>query len=495
MNLIRQALTTPTIRLLALFVLFLTLMALLPWSPQGPFDARDYKTIEGVSLSYPWWGVLLEPLFAPAQMLINAPDFRLTIIVSGLWLAIAAIALPIGLSLRRSPRPSPMRIAGRTTATLAITLLLYFAYVLAAAVVYFPGWKLEVENPEWLVADLQSHTLGSHDGLVTAKKSLSWHEARGYDLFAVTEHYDASGAFATRDLANQTEETPAVIPGVEINSEDEDFILGIGLKNGDIPKYAGQQDTDYSRRFMQNIHQQHDGATIVLSWGLAPERVKPLIASGADAFEIVNTGHPDVSQELHDELLRAEKEEGVVMLASTDWHGWSGFSRTWTLVHIPDAAQLSKDQIAARTVKLLRDRKQDAFVPVVAGYMGPVAWLRTAFSPLFETVRYGAELSAPRVIAWWGWLFAFAALYGWLRERKLAAKPILLGTISLLLSLTLLQRTVELYGWWPGKPATEYSVEIGGSALWLGLLSLILACLLLLPQGWRCYQQRKDVAK
>ncbi len=495
MNLIRQALTTHTFRLLALFILFLTLMALLPWNPQGPFDARDYKLIEGVSLSYPWWGVLLEPFYAPAQMLMNAPDFRLALIVTGLWVAIAAIALPIWLSLRESPRPSPWRIAGRTSATLTVSILLYLTYVITAAVVYFPGWKLEVDNPEWLVADLQSHTLGSHDGLVTAKKSLGWHEARGYDLFAVTEHYVADGSFAARDLANKTAGAPVVIPGVEINSEHEDFILGIGLKNGDIPKYAGPEDTAYSRRFMENIHQQHNGATIVLSWGLEPARVSKLIANGADAFEIVNTGHPDVPQKLRDELLRAEKEDGVVMLASTDWHGWSGFSRTWTLVHIPDAAKLSKNQIAARTIQLLREHKQDAFVPVVAGYMGPVAWVRTIFTPLFETVRYGAELSTPRVVSWWVWFFALAGLYGWLRQKGYSVPSVLLGTTSLLLSLTLLQRGMELHGWWPGKTTTEYSLEIGGNVFWLGLLSLLLALWFLLPQGWRWYQQKKAALK
>lgn len=495
MTALRQLLTAPAFRLLALFILFLTLMALLPWQPQGPFDARDYQRIGGVSLTYPWWGVLLEPLFAPAQMLMNAPDFRLALTATAFWVVAAAIGLPIWFSLRASPRPSKLLIARRTGVTLVVSLVLYLAYIIAAAVIYFPGWKLEVDNPEWLVADLQSHTLGSHDGLVTAEKSLSWHKARGYDLFAVTEHYDATGSFAARDLADKTEDAPAVIPGVEINSESEDFILGIGLKNGDIPKYNGPEDTAYSRRFIENIHQQHDGATIALSWGLAPKRVATLVKYGIDAFEIANTGHPDVSQKLRDRLLQAEKRDGVVLLASTDWHGWGGFSRTWTLVHIPDAAKLSGDQIAARTVQLLRERKQEAFVPVVAGYMGPVPWLRTALTPLFETVRYGAELSAPRVIAWWGWFLALVVLSAWLRERQLSATPILLGAFSLWLSLALLQRAMELHGWWPGKSATEYSLEIGNSVFWIGLVTLGVASAFLLPLLWHWYQQRKALLR
>lgn len=495
MNFLRQTLASRGLRLLALFILLLTLLALLPWSPQGPFDARDYQRIEGVSLSYPWWGVALEPLFAPAQMLMNAPDFRLALIATAFWVVITALLLPIWFSLRTSPRPSKLLIARRSVVTVTLSVVLYLAYIITAAVVYFPGWKLEVENPEWLVADLQSHTLGSHDGLVTPAKSLSWHEDRGYNLFAVTEHYDASGAFAARDLANKTEGAPAVIPGVEINSESEDFILGIGLKSGDIPKYSGREDRAYSRRFIENIHAQHQGATIALSWGLAPQRVATLVDAGIDAFEIVNTGHPDVSQELRDELLRAEKEDGVLLLASTDWHGWGGFSRTWTLVHIPDAAKLSGDQIAARTVELLRERKQEAFVPVVAGYMGPVPWLRTAFTPLFETVRYAAELSTARIMAWWGWFFALVALHAWLRQKRLPIGRVLPGGVSLLLSLMLLQRTLELYGWWPGKWATEYSVEIGASTFWLGLLSLLVAGVFLGPPGWQFYRRRMDALK
>ncbi len=492
MNYLRPAFDTLAFRLLALFLLFLTIMALLPWTPQGPFDARDYHTIEGVSLSYPWWGALLEPLFAPAQVLVNSPNYHLTIVVTLFWVVAAAIGLPIWQASRDFPRPSRRSIARRVGINLMVSLVLYFAYVIAAAVVYFPGWTLEVENPEWLVADLQSHTIASHDGLVTAEKSFSWHADRGYDLFAVTEHDDPGGSFTTRDLANRTEGAPAVIPGVEVNNEDSDFLLGIGLKNGKFPRYGGAKDTAYSHRFIENIHRRHDGAAIALSWKLEPEKVGKLVAAGIDGFEIVNSGHPDVSQKLRDEMLRAEKEDGVVLIASTDWHGWSGYSRTWTLVHIPDAAKLNNDQIAARTVQLLRERKQEAFVPVVAGYMGPVPWLRTAFSPLFEIVRYGAELSPARLIAWWGWFFALAALYGWLREKQFAVVPLLLGSTSLLLSIMLLQRALELHGWWPGMPAaTEVTLEVGGRVFWVGLLSLGVATAYLLPETWHRYRRRK----
>lgn len=470
MKRLTTALNLTGFRLLGMLLLLLTVMAMSPWNPQGPYDARDYQQIEGVSLSYPWWGTLFEPLFAPAHILMGAPDFRQAIIASAAWVVVLAILVVLWHASRQTPR-RPLATAWRLLLIPAVSLSLYLAYVIAAAVLYFPSWSLEVKNPEWVVADLQSHTLGSHDGTVTARKSLQWHRDKGYDLFAVTEHNDPSGAFAARELADHTKGAPIVIPGVEVNTEHEDFLLGIGLQSNDILRYE-EQKKDYARHFIANIHNKHHGATIALAWGMAPERVDILADAGIDGFELVNTGHPDISLPLRRALLRAAKNQGVVMLASTDWHGWSGFSRTWTLVHIPDAEQMSRAQIADRTVELLRQHRQDAFVPVVSGYMGPVNSMRTVFSPFAESVRYGAELSTPRLISWWVWAGLLVALHGALRKRRLATGKTLLASVSLGLGAVLLLRASELYGSWQHIPATEYTVEMGQYVVQLGFIAV-----------------------
>lgn len=471
MNSLKQALATSGFRWLLQFLLLLTVMALLPWEPQGPFDARDYQRIEGVTLSYPWWGVLFEPLFAPGHMLIGAPDFRQAIIAGAAWVFALSVLFVLWQRWRQQPR-RPLYTAWRLLLVPTISLSLYLAYVIASAVLYFPSWNLEVDNPDWVVADLQSHTLGSHDGMVTARKSLDWHSDRGYDLFAVTEHVDPSGAFATRELARRTEGAPVVIPGVEVNSEHEDFLLGIGLKNNEILQYRDHRE-DYARRFIADIHDRHNGAAIALSWGVAPERVAQLAEAGIDAFELVNTGHPDVSLALRKELLRAEKEYGVVMLASTDWHGWGGFSRTWTLINIPGASQLNDEQLAERTVTLLRERRQEAFIPVASGYMGPVPLLRPLLTPFAEAARYGAELSVPRLASWWGWFLILIALHRWLGKRRFASGKTLLSLTTLGLGSALLLRASELYGLWPQIPATDYTLEMGQHVLYLGLITLV----------------------
>lgn len=495
MNALKLALATPAYRwLLQLTVLITAFALLLPWDPQGPFDARTLERIDGVSLAYPWWGVLFEPIFAPAHMLMGSPDFRLTIFTTLGWIAILALLLSLWHQLRQTPRPHPLRIGWRMLRTMLFSVGLYLAYVIAAAVLHFPSWSLVVESPEWVAADLQSHTVNSHDGVITAEKSLAWHKRLGYDVYAVTEHNDATGSFATRDLADRTDGAPVVIPGVEVSAAHGDFLLGIGLDDNDFAQVDGDRKS-YARRFSEDLHASHDGAVIALSWKVAPERVDTLVDAGVDAFELVNTGHPDVSNELREAMLRAEKERGVVMLASTDWHGWGGFSRTWTLVHIPDNADLSRDALAERVVTLLRERKQEAFIPVLSGYTGEVPLLRTALSPVAETVRYAAELSAPRIAAWWGWFILLVAVHAWLVRRGFSGGRVIFGLAGLTLGGLLLWRASEMYGLWEGIPATPYTLHNGQFVLLFGAIALLMGIVALVRGLWRKGETVEEVVE
>jgi hypothetical protein len=184
-------------------------------------------------------------------------------------------------------------------------------------------------------------------------------------------------------------------------------------------------------------------------------------------------------------MLRASKEHGVVMLASTDWHGWGGYSRTWTLVKVPEAAQLNREQLAERVVSLLRERRQEAFIPVIAGYSGEVPLLRTLFSPFAETVRYGAELSTARLSGWWGWFIVLVGLHAWLVRRGFGGGRVLFGAGLLLLGAMLLWRGTELLGLWPAIPATAYTLHNGQFVLLFGGGSLLLGLVALVKGLWR----------
>jgi hypothetical protein len=471
----------------------LTLFALLPWQPQGPFDARDFQPVEGMHLTLPLWGQLLEPLFAPAYLLVGAPDYRIAIISSLLWLL---FLLPLIL-LWRDYRNS--RTLWRSLLScVAVTLVaagLFVSYLLCALMLNFPGWQLQIDDDR-VVADLQTHTLGSHDGFVTPEQNLRWHEVRGYDLVAVTEHNDPQGSFVAREVAEGDPlNTVAVIAAVEVSNEHEEFLLGLGLQAGRalLPWQGNEQD--YSRRFITDIHQGHDGAVVAMAWKLRPERVRALVASGVDAFEIANTGHPDVPLAVREQLLAAAREDGVVLLASTDWHGWSGLTRTWTVVDLPGAEKMSHRQRAAEVVAMLQRREAAAFTPVVAGYMGPPSTLRALFAPWVELLRYAAELSPLRLAAWWLWGGVLWLLAGMLQRRGHSPVALLSAIVIGGFAMALARRGGELLAIEVGGAVlSEDTVLWGERALLVAALALLFATWLLW-RGWRNGREVRPLAK
>lgn len=463
--------------ILFLPLLVLTALALLPWQPQGPFDARDYTPLAGMHLDYPLSGALLEPLLALGHVILGAPDFRLALGAVAVWLL-----LGVGGWMLWQGRTRPWWHNGFTAVAAAVLVVwCLLAYVLLLAHVHFPGWRLLVDDPELVVADLQSHTIASHDGLARAPVNLAWHQARGYGLTAITEHDDPRGSFHAREVARAAFPALGVVPGIEVGSEYGGFLLGLGLKEAvPLPDFAADR-TDYARRFTAAVHQEHGGAVIAMAWPLDAAAIPALAAAGVDGFEIANTGHPDVPLDVRQAMLDLAAAGQVVLVASTDWHGWSGFTRTWTVMRVPGAAQMTPEARAAAAVELLRARRGDAIVPVVAGYLGPPSFLRVVLTPLTETVRYAAELSGPRLAAWWVWGLILA--YGVLR-RGVAAGRWLAAGLALTGAAVLAWRG---YGLWSTQAMagevllSDVLPELGVMA-WYGALGLGLAALWL---GWR----------
>lgn len=461
-------------------LLLLSVLALLPWDPLGPFDARDYSLLPDMRIDYPSAAAVLEPLIAPGHILMGAPDFRLAFISTAVWLAVLAAVwgwLRGGAWWRRLLRASGWAIS-------AVWCLA--AYLLFVSHVHFPGWRLVTSNPDSVVADLQSHTLGSHDGLVRAPVNLSWHDARGYDVTAITEHDDPGGSFYTQRLAAQNFPHLGVIAGAEVGSEYGGFLLAMGLQEGlAIPSFWDDR-TDYARRFIDTVHNDHGGAVISMAWRLDAAAVRQLAASGVDAFEITNNGHPDIPAEVRANMLELARTGQVVLVSSTDWHGWGGFSRTWTVFDIPGASGMDAQQRAAAVVRLLRERNGAAITPVVAGYLGPPSTLRLILTPAVELMRYAAELSAPRVIAWWLWSGVLLLGGYQLARRGLRPWRVLLLSWLGVVGSALLWRGMQLYFTLAQGDVVRSDVtgELGGMAMYVGA-PLLTAASVLAVQEWR----------
>ena len=224
--------------LLVLALGLLTVFSLLPIHPQGPFDARDDSRIEWMKVEISPWGAVIEPLAAPILILAGAPDFRLAAASTLFWTVLGAVALHLRKRAGINAEvPGSCGGMGRKCEGTATRLLLgpvtaaFGAAAFLALIIFFsllarlPGWQLVVERPDMIVADLQSHTLESWDGLASLRTNLSWHSSSGYQVVAITDHAAFPGGAITARPPVLSD--PSLITGVEINGTGDERLLGI----------------------------------------------------------------------------------------------------------------------------------------------------------------------------------------------------------------------------------------------------------------------------
>jgi hypothetical protein len=399
----------------------LTLIAALPLDLLGPFDARDYTPLSGMSIQQPTWCAIFEPLAAPWHILSGSPDFRLAIRVTFIWIVLGATAGSHFCQLRTHPnQPVKARLirAGKMAAAAGTV---FFLWSIFSMMLPLPGWRLTVADPNAIVADLQSHTFRSHDGLVSARQNLDWHAAGGFTVAAVTDHKrPAGGLAAARYASTAPGPIPGVIPGIEVSNRQRGYLIGLGIQPDQAPlKNTKGRDRDFTARYVWYIRTIHQGAVIGMAYRVNATAIAKMAAAGVDGFEIANFGHPDTPAEVRQAILDEARARGLVLVASSDWHGWGSLSRTWTVVRHPEGATLTPQQQAEWVVQKIRNRDAADIVPVVAGYLGPPSWARAVFTPVVETVRYAAELSAVRVLSWWIWAGLMVAVVSMLVRHGL----------------------------------------------------------------------------
>ena len=352
-----------------------------------PIDARSGQAVRGLDarFEFPVFGAVLEPLMAPAHIVLGAPDIRIAAFSICVWLLVVTGVAAFWLSSRRNPRPAPGRrmfaTAYRATEGAGILGL----YILFACMLPLPGLSLVVKDSGAIVADLHSHTFLSHDAIVSLQDNLGYHRDRGYSVVGITDHHSEiwqANAFAPTEVP-----APEIVRGVESrfwnSAQRRGYLLTLGLRQGLPFPYRNIDllNDEAIREFVAFVKNVHGGAVVAMHIDLLAEDIERLTADGIDGFEIANFGHPELSESTRAALLGAQTTHRIALLANSDWHGWGGFARTWTVVKPgPHAAGSRAEQVIAA----LRDRDPKRIVPIVSQVMGAPSVLRGIFAPVAE---------------------------------------------------------------------------------------------------------------
>ncbi len=448
-------------------LVILTVLACLPYAPQGPFNPVNYTRLPGMSLRQHRWTAFIEPFFAPLKIIAGAPDFKIAAVVSLVWFFFGASAWRMFLEFRKGQAfvcVVQRGIGSAVVATLTVMLLICFF-----ALARIPGWKLVVKDPNLIVADLHCHTVISHDALVSQRTNIYWHKSCGYNMEAITENEYLVDHLIHGLSPSTLDRLPALMSGVENHAGKRAICVALcpnpDFRLGTSPRQAAW--------FAEKIHQEGGALWVCTLKNLKNGDIARLADDGVDGFEIANEGHPDLPQRLRRQILSVGRARGLIFVASSDYHGWCGLARTWNVIRAPGKTAPSRSQRIDIVLRTLRGHDTADFIPVVAGRMGYPSTVRAVFSPFAETARYAMELSPIRVISWWLWGWGLFAVWVILDRQGFPAGDIMHASLIWATGTGLIFAGVDILG--QGKGTTDFGFVVGYAAIGTGAIALIVA--------------------
>ncbi|MGC8494832.1 MAG: PHP domain-containing protein [Syntrophobacteraceae bacterium] len=445
----------------------LSVLACLPYAPQGPFNPVNYTRLPGMRLVQHRWTALIEPFFAPLKIIAGAPDFKIAAGVSLLWLFLGAVGWRIFSECKKGKNffsAVQRGIGSGVVASLTVTLLICFF-----ALARIPGWKLVVRDPNLIVADLHCHTVISHDALVSQQTNIDWHESSGYNMEAITENEHLVDHRIEGFSPSALHRMPALMSGVEDHTGARAICVAL-CPNPDIRL---GNSVHHAAWFAEKIHREGGALWVCTLKNLRTSDIARLANDGVDGFEIANEGHPDLPLRLRREVLAVARARGLVLLANSDYHGWCGLARTWNVIKAPGKAGPPRSRRIAIVLRTLRRHDTADFTPVVAGFMGYPSALRAVFSPFVETARYAMELSPVRVLSWWVWAWVLFLLWMLLDRKGFPAGDILLASLVWVSGAGMIGAGIDIIG--QGRGSTDFGLVVGFSAAGVGAIALLVA--------------------
>jgi hypothetical protein len=461
-----------------------------------PLDARTGQVFPGARLEMPIWASVVEPLTAPFTIVAGASDYRAAAISTLCWI-FAAVFAGFYWAYRRRPTSSwTIDVANSLVFASGFTVLSVF-YLFVALLIPLPSWSLVMDDPAaGVVADLHSHTLASHDGLVSSRQNLSMHQSRGYQIVAFTEHYPVRKRLqpAVADPPPRSQHHVEAISGLEFYAWLVDrgyYFLLLGIPtDAPVAEWLKPPEDMVPHLAPSPVHNlankvhQANGAILAMGQNLRRDDIQRFIDAGVDGFEIANFGHPEFTWSTVQDLVKAQETRGVALVASSDWHGWGGLFKTWTIFRLDAVAGNTADLV----VDALRRRDSSRIVPVVSQMFVQPSTFRVVFAPFAEAVRYGTELSFARLVAWWIWMPLVIAAARWLRRWHLNLAGVILNTAQVMLGAGAIARGMMLISLWSTQGAYRFPAIIGIIAIAAGMAALAVT--------WinRCFLHRSIVA-
>ena len=440
--------------------------------PVQVVDSLTKEPVSDISVHISWIRIVFEPFFGPWFYLLRADQPLLQAVVVFWWGVIFLLffyfykAVKSYKSLKTAIYISFLKWIKVFPLVLVVWMFIVFALVFLP----LPTNSIKNFNPEWVLVNAHSHSHYSHDGVISQKRLMKWHEKNGFDAFFLTEH---NNHLKTLELigaqkSGEIPETPLVLCGQEYSGSIHILLLGLtqDFLTKDMPDSTA----------INTAHSQN-GISIIPHWfDKCKNTVDYYIQQGTDGYEIANQGEGiQYDPKVIKEIVEKCREHGLILLGNCDYHGYGNAAFVWNALYIPNWKQLDQDGKRNEIMEIFRNRENDRIRTFNYSDRTVFSLKYLPISPVYN-LSYFRTLDIFQVLSWLVWLGFGYILFiktNFFQTRILPFISLASSVFIVVLGIVFLRQGVKLGDY------NHIYTDYGNYFLWGGLFFLIYSLLAL----------------
>lgn len=209
-----------------------------------------------------------------------------------------------------------------------------------------PMAKLTVSDPEMVRIDFHSHTKASHDAYqgFTSERNREWHQSGGFDIAFITDHVKWGGAIEAQPRnPSRAGERVSLLTAVEGHYHKVSTIM-LALTREDTAILTGWGELEHGA---PSIGRQP------VTIAALPGKIESVAEAVADTFpeftglELIDAAPRGLGQlDRQEDSIRAiARRNHLLLVASSNNHGWGRTVVAWNLIRIPGWQSLPPDSV------------------------------------------------------------------------------------------------------------------------------------------------------
>jgi hypothetical protein len=384
-----------------IFVLTIFILSTLFHFPVHITDALTLEAVPDFDIHISFWRIVFEPImgiltfFNRSVYAIKENEYVLY------WVLIFFIIYSLWRYLKFTDKKEKKKFVISQLVNFPIVIGLWFTYFVIILFLsrFFPANTIVNNSPDTILVTTHSHTVFSHDGLVSQEGQWKWHKYNNFDAFFITDHNNHGKTldFVNAQRRGEFPVEPLVMCGEEFSGTNHLSLLGL-KRNFNTKKYSDARAIDSVRA--------NGGVVIVNHWFDGEKESLQFFKNlGVDGFEIENTAtETSYDRSVYTRIRNFCETNNLIMNGGLDYHGYGNVCSIWNAMKIPGWHKLDpvgKEEAILNVIRSHDQSKLKVLLYTDRPFYTPDYLF---FRPIITFFNYFRTLNMYQVLSWIFWI-------------------------------------------------------------------------------------------